>query len=306
MRYYVYELVNPKTEHPYYIGKGCRDRCLQHFRKALRKGEEAFGNKHLCRKILKFYEKLGEEGLQHRIIKEFEEEQKAYKYEEKLISEHGRENLCNIRKGGEGVVNTPEVRKRISCSVKNWRKSLSEEKEKELRRKISEGQSSYWSSEKSKEERTRRKQQAKKLWNQGKLKKEKVYTEQFVQASMKQSEEVKGKSYEEIYGEEKAEEIRNKISEALSGQNNPQHGKELKEETKKKISKSTSGKSNPNAKTYVVNCNGKIREFETRKEVKKAVKKYNEENDLGWGEKIVYGNLFEEDVSKSWEIVNKE
>ncbi len=307
MNYYVYELFNPKNENTYYIGKGCKDRCKQHFRKAIRLEEsDKFGNKHLYYKINNLYDEMGKSGLKYKIVETFEDETAAYNFEKQLISEYGLENLCNIRKGGEGIINTPEIRSRISSSVKNWRKNLTEEKEQKLRSKISKGQKKFWNSNRSEKERVRRKQKAKELWKNEKLSKDKVYTDKFVQASMKQSEEVKGKTYEEIYDEEKAERIKEEISEKLSGKNNPQYGKSLDEETKQKISESNSGKSNPNSKTYVVDCNGEIREFETRKEVKEAIKSYNEENNLGWGEKIVYGKLFENGSSKSWEILQKQ
>jgi hypothetical protein len=56
---------------------------------------------------------------------------------------------------------------------------------------------------------------------------------------------LKGKSYTEIYGEERAKEQIKKISDAKSGENHPYYGKKLSEEHRQKLSESRKGEKNP-------------------------------------------------------------
>ena len=107
--YYVYKLIDPRDNKPFYIGKGKGNRFSHHEKEAKK------GSKHdKCERI----RDILEAGLQiaHEIVKEFEKEQDAYDYEEQLIAEIGLHNLTNIAKGGrlpikpvdeyEGLVNS--------------------------------------------------------------------------------------------------------------------------------------------------------------------------------------------------------
>jgi len=72
-----------------------------------------------------------------------------------------------------------------------------------------------------------------------------------LQTRKKISEARKGKTLEEFYGESKATEIKEKISESMMGDKNPFFGKQHTDETKQKISMANMGNKNPMVgKTY--------------------------------------------------------
>jgi hypothetical protein len=54
----------------------------------------------------------------------------------------------------------------------------------------------------------------------------------------------RGKTYEEIYGNKKAKELKKIIKDRTGGKNNPMYGKSQSEETKNKISKANLGENN--------------------------------------------------------------
>ena len=82
--YYVYSLVNPETNEPFYIGKGTRHRCYQHLKDTM----ETTKNKRLTGHI----QKLRTRGIEPVVvkIKENMPEEDAYILEEHLIREYGR------------------------------------------------------------------------------------------------------------------------------------------------------------------------------------------------------------------------
>lgn len=92
--FYVYELIDPRTDRPFYIGKGKGRRMHQHAKDA-RNGKP--GRK--C----DFIRELHAVGLcpTERIVKRFEDEAAAYAYEAELIAEL-RDDLLNIAAGGHG------------------------------------------------------------------------------------------------------------------------------------------------------------------------------------------------------------
>lgn len=303
MQHYVYELIDPRTQNVFYVGKGCRDRVRDHTRDARRLGPGEFGNRHLYHKIHQIWE-AGKE-VQHEIVFRAADPEDAFEREKELISEHGLGNLCNIEPGGEGPGERPQsVKDRISDSVSGWWDGISEEEREAFCQKLSESQQRFWNSERSKNERERRSELMKKMWKSGKISFDPSKAKAGLEAIRERLEEIEGQSYEEIYGEDRAKKIRQRISDAKSGEDHHFYGKKLSDETKQKISESVSGARNGNAKKYVVDCDGHTREFETRADVKEAVCKYNEENNLGRGSKIVYKTLFDEGKSKSWEIVD--
>jgi len=89
MKYYVYQLIHPKTNRPFYIGKGTGDRAYTHNR-----FKDDNGNPYKDRVI----QKLHKEGLEPvvDIVKYFENEQEAYDYEEQLTESIGLDNLTNM------------------------------------------------------------------------------------------------------------------------------------------------------------------------------------------------------------------
>jgi hypothetical protein len=92
-RWYVYELVDPRTKKPFYIGKGKRDR-IDHHEKDARKG--------VCSEKCNLIRELQELNLV--VIKQkvahFFNEQDAYDFEEKRIAKIGLHNLTNVLAGG--------------------------------------------------------------------------------------------------------------------------------------------------------------------------------------------------------------
>jgi hypothetical protein len=92
-QFYVYELVDPRDGKPFYVGKGQRDRVSDHVREANR-GVHS----HKCNKI----RSIQNDGLaiQTRIVKEFRNEDAAYRFEEKHIASIGLDKLTNIAPGG--------------------------------------------------------------------------------------------------------------------------------------------------------------------------------------------------------------
>lgn len=135
--YYVYSLVNPETNQPFYIGKGTRYRCYQHLKDTM----ETTHNKRLTGHI----QKLRERGIEPVIIKLQENlpEEKAYDLEEELIIKHGRIGfddggiLMNIAMDGKpptrfgedngfyGRTHTPETKAAIGD--KNRGRKMSQE-----------------------------------------------------------------------------------------------------------------------------------------------------------------------------------
>lgn len=97
--FYVYEIIDPFTNLPFYVGKGTLNRCYDHLKNLDSKSHK--NNK--IRKIL-------DSGNQVIIRKVFwtDNEQEAFTEEKRLILLYGRKNiktgmLTNLTNGGEGV-----------------------------------------------------------------------------------------------------------------------------------------------------------------------------------------------------------
>jgi hypothetical protein len=82
--YYVYHLVNPVTNFPFYVGKGKNNRCRQHLIDTPERAQNKRLNGHI--------RKIRERGIEPIIIKYQENmtEEAAYTLEEKQILEYGR------------------------------------------------------------------------------------------------------------------------------------------------------------------------------------------------------------------------
>jgi hypothetical protein len=93
--FYVYQLIDPRNDKVFYIGKGQRGRAWQHERNA-RNGDVDcnWAKYHTIRAIVA-------EGLTVtvNIVEEFDIETEAYNFEEILI--HGTPGITNIHQGGE-------------------------------------------------------------------------------------------------------------------------------------------------------------------------------------------------------------
>lgn len=94
--WYVYELIDPRTNTVFYVGKGKGNRIHAHERDA---------QKGLCSKKTNKINSIWADGYQvnkHKVA-EFWDEAAAYDHETDVIEAYGLENLTNIMKGGSGA-----------------------------------------------------------------------------------------------------------------------------------------------------------------------------------------------------------
>lgn len=133
MSYYVYQLVNPKTNMPFYVGKGSGNRAELHLKFRDK------NNNYYKDKIIK---DLLAEGLKPTIeylYLNILDEKQAYELEEKIIKTIGLENLTNILLGPappskKGWKPSTETLKKRSQSLKGiprtdeWKQNLSKAK----------------------------------------------------------------------------------------------------------------------------------------------------------------------------------
>lgn len=93
-RWYVYELVDPRTDVVFYVGKGTGDRINDHEREA-RRG--------VCSKKTNKINKIIAQKLEiiKRKVAYFCDEQVAYDFETEVIARYGLENLTNVMPGGQ-------------------------------------------------------------------------------------------------------------------------------------------------------------------------------------------------------------
>lgn len=195
---YVYELIDPRTNLPFYVGKGSGERARFHL------SEKARAKSDNPRKFNKI-QKIRSEGLEPevKIVKYFESESDAYEFEEMLIQKYGR-----IRYDKDGILTN-------LCESSKPPK-------------------------------------------------------------------LKGKTYQEIYGENWKEQIQKRMS---TKQKNGNYGgvKFHTEETKRKISEKVSGKNNP---SYGVPCSA-----ETKRKIGEKAKER-------------FANGFVQPSSKKWKLIS--
>ena len=93
MYYYVYQLIDPRTNVVFYIGKGKNNRMYVH-ESYVKRGKLPNGNKKLFDKI----NEIKNENLSiiYKKIFESDNEHDTYEYENRMINEFGINNLCNI------------------------------------------------------------------------------------------------------------------------------------------------------------------------------------------------------------------
>ena len=86
--YYVYELIDPRVNLPFYVGKGKDKRVYFHLCEKSRAKSDNFKKFDKIKKIRK-------EGYEPevKIVQYFEDENDAYEYEEKLIKTYGRRDI---------------------------------------------------------------------------------------------------------------------------------------------------------------------------------------------------------------------
>ena len=132
MKYYVYQLIDPRSNTVFYVGKGTGDRAYTH-------NEFKDGNNNYYKNSL--IKELHQQGLEPtvEIVEYFTNEQDAYDYEDKLIETIGIDNLTNITEGArppskQGWKPSAETLAKRSASLKGiertkeWCRKLSESK----------------------------------------------------------------------------------------------------------------------------------------------------------------------------------
>lgn len=108
--YYVYKLIDPRTNKPFYVGKGKNNRMYDHV-KNVKRGLVPNRNIYLYRKI----KKILESGLDIEYEKVYDKlnENLAYQLEKQIIATIGINKLCNSTKGGmvpdPSLTKTPEA-----------------------------------------------------------------------------------------------------------------------------------------------------------------------------------------------------
>lgn len=118
--YYVYILRHPTTSTVFYVGKGKGRRCNLHiwYAKTYKKNPKGYNCIHLHRKIRKMLS-IGISPSVEKIYERLSEEESLIK-EKELIKFYGRENLCNLTDGGEGISgfkHSAETKRKITKSL---------------------------------------------------------------------------------------------------------------------------------------------------------------------------------------------
>lgn len=194
--YYVYELIDPRVNLPFYVGKGKDDRVYFHLSEKSRAKSD---NRRKFNKI----QKIRKEGYEPeiKIVQYFENENDAYNYEEHLIKKYGR-----IRYDEGGILtNICESSRPPKLKGKTYQEIYGDNWEEQIQKRM-----------KTKEERK----------NYGGVKKH-------------------------------TEETKKKISQKVSGKNNPSYGVPCSEERKRKISERAKqrfadGFKSPSSVTYLL------------------------------------------------------
>lgn len=95
LNYYVYQLIDPRNERPFYVGKGKGPRVREHEHEARTGG---IGEK--CDRIREIWAQGFE--VKREIIAEFDSEERAFAREMQIIKRIGLKNLTNKTRGGGG------------------------------------------------------------------------------------------------------------------------------------------------------------------------------------------------------------
>jgi len=132
MKWYVYTLSDPRTNEVFYVGKGQRYRMYTHYW-LVKRNKVPNGNYQLFRKIRDMIDSGID--ISYNQVMHTDDEQIAYEFEKKLITEIGLDFLCNLVDGNGGVCSgdkhwnfgkhwSDEVKRKISSSKKGQFHSL--------------------------------------------------------------------------------------------------------------------------------------------------------------------------------------
>lgn len=118
MKYYVYTLIDPRTDQIFYVGKGCGARMYRHV-SDVRNGKIAnHSNLKLSNKIKKILSLKLRVNYNKVFITLNENE--AYNKEKELIKEIGLDNLCNLKDGGgTGYAHSIETKNKMRKNAKH-------------------------------------------------------------------------------------------------------------------------------------------------------------------------------------------
>lgn len=240
--YYVYKLIDPRINLPFYIGKGKNNRCMDHLK-------ETVDNTSNINKFHRINEILNSGNNVHiEKIKENLDEESAYRLEEDMILYYGREgieyngiltNICNSSRppSHKGRSKTEDHKQKISNAQKG--KKLSEEHLKNLR--IAAKQTGL--------KRRGYKHSFESIEKMRTVKKGKKFTDEHKANLSKALTGLLIGDKNGFYGKEHSIESKNKMSKSLKGKNRTQEFKDnlskhwkgkpkgpMSEETKKKLS----------------------------------------------------------------------
>ena len=133
--FYTYALIDPRTELPFYIGKGCNKRMYQH--------ETGSKYNHYLRERIAEIKSAGLKLIYEKWF-ESEIENACYWMEIYIIDYFGRENLTNLTRGGEGIpsgedhpIKDPKVRAKMGASKIGNTNRLGKYHTEETKQKIS-------------------------------------------------------------------------------------------------------------------------------------------------------------------------
>lgn len=114
MDFYVYQLIDPRNNKVFYVGKGKDKRMYEHEKEAKR------NKKHPKCIIINEILDLGYK-IEYKVVKEFDDEVQAYQFEKELIDKIGLQNLTNCIPGG----NFSKFTKTYNAKYRHLVKSLS-------------------------------------------------------------------------------------------------------------------------------------------------------------------------------------
>lgn len=129
MQFYVYQLIDPRDNKVFYVGKGQDKRMYQHEKEAKK------NNKHPKCIIINEILALGY-NITYKIVQEFDDEVAAYKYEKELIDKIGLKNLTNCIPGGTFTRFTQTYNKKYRHLVKTLSKLLKLNSNNEITLKV--------------------------------------------------------------------------------------------------------------------------------------------------------------------------
>lgn len=195
-KYYVYHLIDPNTNVPFYVGMGSGRRMYQHEILA-NAGQKSNNNGHLFNKINKVVRDSGK--IDYKLVLENVDVSIAKIKEQEEIKRIGRSDLhlgplCNLTDGGEGSPNlSPEslARKRKKCAYP---------KTEDHKRKLS---ISHTGKKLSLATIEKLKQRPINAWH--------YKHHHSIESKMKIGASRKGKTWEEIYGAEEAFRMREQL-----------------------------------------------------------------------------------------------